>query len=218
VSLRFDLSVLADRVAEAVEAEEATLREEQSPWGLDSRAEVRLQADLAARLGAWYEVRREVHYPSTAGKPLSARMRCDLVLSERGRPLRVESSPVGLFDPPDSSGVGEALWLEIKTAHQFREGGVRHGGYGRQWREGVVADLRKMAAEPLIREAALLLIAFTESQAIVEKDLDLFEDLLARREVLAGFRQVRIAAIQDRIGHRVCTMALWPTIQRGDDS
>jgi hypothetical protein len=32
--------------------------------------------------------------------------------------------------------------------------------------------------------------------------------------VLAGFRQVRSVAILDRMGHRVCTVAVWPTIQR----
>ena len=38
--------------------------------------------------------------------------------------------------------------------------------------------------------------------------------ILARKEVLAGFRQVRTVPIWDRIGHSVCTVALWPTIQR----
>jgi len=48
----------------------------------------------------------------------------------------------------------------------------------------------------------------------LEKDLELFEDVLARKGVLAGFRQVRSTAILDRIGHQMCTAALWPTIQR----
>ena len=47
-----------------------------------------------------------------------------------------------------------------------------------------------------------------------EKDLELFESVLMRKEVLAGFRQVRATTILDRIGHLVCTVALWPTIQR----
>jgi len=33
--------------------------------------------------------------------------------------------------------------------------------------------------------------------------------VLARKEVLAGFRQVRTVPIQDRIGHAICTMAVW---------
>ena len=35
-----------------------------------------------------------------------------------------------------------------------------------------------------------------------------------QKEVLAGFRQVRSVPILDRIGHKLCSMALWPTIQR----
>jgi hypothetical protein len=71
-----------------------------------------------------------------------------------------------------------------------------------------------MEAEPLIHEAGLLLIVFNESATILEKDLDLFETILIETEVLAGFRQVRAIPIWDRIGHTICTAALWPTIQR----
>jgi hypothetical protein len=71
-----------------------------------------------------------------------------------------------------------------------------------------------MEAEPLIHEAGLCLIVFTESQAIVDKDVELFENVLAQKEVLAGFRRVRSVPIAERIGHRVCTVAVWPTVQR----
>jgi hypothetical protein len=30
---------------------------------------------------------------------------------------------------------------------------------------------------------------------------------------MAGFRHVRSVDIVDRIGHRLCTVALWPTVQ-----
>jgi hypothetical protein len=108
----------------------------------------------------------------------------------------------------------QALWLEVKIAYQFREGGARHGGYGSQWRSAVVADLRKMEAEPHIKHAGLVLIVFTESKEILDKDVELFEDVLAEKEVLAGFRQVRHVDIVERIGHRLATIAVWPTIQR----
>ncbi len=39
---------------------------------------------------------------------------------------------------------------------------------------------------------------------------------MTRHDVLAGFRQVRALPIAERIGHRVCGVALWPTVQRGD--
>ena len=71
-----------------------------------------------------------------------------------------------------------------------------------------------MESEPLITEAALVLVVFTESAEVIAKDLELFEDVLARKEVMAGFRQTRSIAITERIGHHVCTVAVYPTIQR----
>ena len=173
-----------------------------------------MQTILADGLGQWFTVNREVHYPSTAGKKLTHRQRCDLVLCPNGRELKLDSAPPTLFDPPDACEPQEALWIEVKIAYQFREGGQQHGGYGPQWRQAVIEDLRKMENEPRIREAALLLIVFNESLDILEKDLDLFENVLIQKEVLAGFRQVRSVNILERIGHRVCTAALWPTLQR----
>jgi len=183
-------------------------------YGLDAKDERGVQELLAARMAAWYEVAREVHYPSTAGRRLTHRQRCDLVLTTKGRPLKIDSAPVTLFDLPDLAGPEEALWLEVKVAYQFKEGGHRHGGYGAAWRSKVIDDLRKMETEPLIHEAGLCLIVFNESRDILDKDVELFETILARKEVLAGFRKVRTTDITERIGHRVCTVALWPTVQR----
>jgi hypothetical protein len=213
----WDFSTVADHLAEALASAESELRLEQAVYGLDARDELSLQTLLAERLTRHYEVNREVHYPSTAGRKKSHRPRCDLVLSPKGRPLRLDTVPPGLFDPPDMCESGEALWLEVKVAYQFREGGAVHGGYGAQWRQAVVDDLRKMEDEQPIREAGLVLIVFNESDEILNKDLELFEDVLARKEVLAGFRQVRSVPILDRIGHRLCTAAVWPTIRRASE-
>jgi hypothetical protein len=214
VSLRWDFSTLADRFGGILSQAEADLRLEQAVYGLDAKDELTLHALLAEGLRRWYEVAREVHYPSSVGRKLTHRPRCDLVLSPRDRALKLDSAPATLFDPPDLCDPSDALWLEVKVAYQFREGGVRHGGYGAQWRTNVIEDLRKMEADEKIREAGLVLLVFNESAEILEKDLELFEDVLARKEVLAGFRQVRSVAILERMGHRMCTAALWPTIQR----
>jgi hypothetical protein len=214
MALRWDLSDLVDRLQGAVLAVEGELRAEQAVRGLDVMDEIALQGLIAQRLGAFYSVAREVHYPSTAGKKLTHRQRCDVVLTPLGRELRLDRNPATLFDPPDLASPEEGLWVEVKVAYQFREGGVRHGGYGGQWRNAVVDDLRKMEAEPRILEAALVLIVFNESAEILEKDLELFEMVLAQKEVLAGYRLVRSVEILERIGHRLCTIAVWPTIQR----
>jgi hypothetical protein len=214
-TLLYDLSIVADRVIDALGAAERDLRLEQAVYGLDSLDELSLQSLLARQLESHYGVAREVHYPSSAGLKRSHRMRCDLVLSRKGMPLRLETSEPTLFDRQDLCDPENALWVEVKIAYQFREGGARHGGYGAQWRSAVVADLRKIEADACIREAALLLIVFNESTSILEKDLELFENVLIQKEVLAGFRQVRSVPILDRIGHGICTVALWPTLQRG---
>jgi len=221
MSLKWDFSTVADRLGEALGAAEADLRLEQAVYGLDVKEERELQALLAERLARWYEVAREVHYPSSAGKKLSHRARCDLVLTPKDHPLEPAKPPEeNLFTLASGESQrrycppGDALWLEVKVAYQFREGGARHKGYGAQWRQQVVSDLQKMEAEPLIHEAGLVLIVFNESADILTKDLELFEDVLAMKEVLAGFRHVRSVPILDRIGHRLCTTAVWPTIQR----
>jgi hypothetical protein len=212
--MNWDLSTVADHIAQVITSAEADLRLEQAVYGLDTRDEKQFQSILSDGLRQWYGIAREVHYPSTAGRKLTHRQRCDLVLTPLGRELKLDSAPPTLFDPPDACLPDEALWIEVKIAYQFREGGIPHCGYGPQWRQAVIDDLRKMESEPLIKEAALLLIVFNESTGILEKDLDLFENVLIQKEVLAGFRQVRSVGILERIGHRLCTAALWPTLQR----
>ena len=215
MSLKWDFSTVADCLHRSVADAEGELRLEQAVYGLDASDERALQALLAQRLAAHFEVAREVHYPSTTGRKRTHRQRCDLVLTPKGRPLRPDpSAPPTLFDPPVVCEPTDALWLEVKAAYQFREGGVRNTRYGAQWRQAIIADLQKMEADPLIREAGLLLVVFNESQAVLDKDLELFENVLAAREVLAGFRHVRSVPILDRIGHCLCTLALWPTVQR----
>jgi hypothetical protein len=111
---------------------------------------------------------REVHYPSSAGKKLSHRARCDLVLTPQGHPLEPAKLPEqNLFTLASGEAdvqycpPADALWLEVKIAYQFREGGARHKGYGAQWRQQIISDLQKMEAEPLIHEAGLVLIVST---------------------------------------------------------
>jgi hypothetical protein len=212
--LRWDFLEVADRLHLVLLAAENALRLEQAVYGLDVKTELELQTVLADGLKKYYDVAREVHYPSTVGKKLTHRQRCDIVLTPPGRPLRLDSAPPTLFDAPDLAAPEEALWLEVKVAYQFREGGTRNERYGSQWRNAIVEDLEKMEAEPRIAEAGLVLLVFLESPKILDKDLELFEDVLARKEVLAGFRQVRGVRILDRIGHHVCGIAIWPTIQR----
>ncbi len=201
------LGGLADLIAAALVELEANLRLEQAAHGLDTWDERPLQHALAGALRRTHEVAAEAHYPSTIGRKLSHRPRCDLVLSPRGQPLRQgETLPFDLCPPED------ALWLELKVARQWRSGGVRDGRYGEQWRRNLTGDIRKLATEPRIAAAALVLIAFTEDEDTLGRDLDTFEAQMIHDEVIAGFRQVRTVPIVERIGHRVCGVALWPIV------
>ena len=193
----WDLEALVDYIAEAFVAEETALRAEQAVYGLDSWNEVRIHTFLSKRLTPNYDVLREVHYPSSVDKKLSHRMRCDLRIVPKSR----SASP---------------LWLEIKVAYQFGEGNMRNARYGSQWMHGVARDTRKIETDSLIESAALLFISFNDNAERAAKHLDLLEVVLADKDVLLGFRHTRQLAVQNRIGHEVCTLALWPTIQRGN--
>ena len=214
ISSMWDFPNIVSVLAGAIETQEGALRTEQAVYGLDSLDELQMHERIAAAMLGAYSVAREVHYPSSAGNKLTHRRRCDLVLSPLGKPLKLDSRPPSLFDPPDPTEPGDALWLEVKVAYQFREGGIRHGGYSSQWRNGVVTDLQKMEQEAPIRHAGLLLVVFTESIEVFEKDVELFEDVLVQKGVIAGFRQARSVSILERMGHRYCSVVVWPTIQR----
>src|SRR3954452_9318456 len=104
----FDFSTLADQLGAIVQQAEDDLRLEQAVYGLDAKNEKAIQSLLADGLRAHYEVAREVHYPSSAGRKLTHRMRCDIVLTPKGRPLRLDSAPATLFDPTDLADPTEA--------------------------------------------------------------------------------------------------------------
>ncbi|MCC6239111.1 MAG: hypothetical protein IT448_02255 [Phycisphaerales bacterium] len=212
--MNWDFATIADDLARALQTAEQDLQLQQAVYGLDALDERQMHALLAEQLASQYDIAREVHYPSSFGNKLTHRLRCDLVLSPLGQPLRLDSRLPTLFDPPNTCPAEKGLWLEVKCAHQFREGGVVHTGYGAQWRNGVVEDLRKMEAEPRILQAGMVLIIFTESPEILTHDLELFQTVLIKEEVLAGTHQVRQFPIWQRNEHRLCTIALWPTIQR----
>src|SRR2546421_6502183 len=101
MSLLWDFSTIADHLGQTLQQAEDDLRLEQAVAGLDTRSEKALQTLLADGLARWYEVAREVHYPSSIGRKLTHRQRCDLVLTPKGRPFRLDRSPPTLFDPPN---------------------------------------------------------------------------------------------------------------------
>jgi hypothetical protein len=193
------LTGVVDELGAALAALEQAHRDEAAPHGIDEWDERPLQLALADALRGTFAVTLEAPYPSLVVRDRRRGRRCDLVLAA-----------------PDTSPEAEperALWLELKLARQRRAGGDRDPRYAEQWRRQLVADLRKLAAEPRIHAGAIVLVAFTEDEAALERDLEGFESVMVQRGVVAGFRQVRTVPVVDRIGHRVGAIAAWPTVQ-----
>jgi hypothetical protein len=184
----WSLPHLCQELADILSAREGELALEQAVRGLDANDERGIQALLAAGLATRHPVIREQFYPSSSGK-LSHRPRCDLYLST---------------DDP--------LWLEVKVAHQFKEGGARNGRYAQQWRTAITSDLRKLKADPLIEQAAIAMVVFTADAETFERDAATFEQLLIDAELLAGWRASAALPISDRIGHTRCSVAIWPLV------
>jgi len=213
----WELATLTERIIQAVVGLESQLRIEQAIYGLDSHSEVALHTLLAEGLRAHYEVAREVHYPSSVGAKLSYRRRCDLVLTPKGLPLQCDHSGTPLLDTGASGPMApptDGFWMEVKVAYQFREGGYSHRGYSSLWRTRLAEDLSKMATDPLIVSGGLLLVAFTESHSIVDKDIRLIESVLLPRGLIDDSCSVRSVAILDRIGNQLCSVVLWPLATR----
>src|SRR5689334_16753375 len=101
MSLRWDFCTLADQLGKTIEQAEAELRLEQAVYGLDAKDERELQELLKVGLSRHYCVVREVHYPSSVGRKLTHRQRCDIVLTPSNRELRLDSAPPSLFDAPN---------------------------------------------------------------------------------------------------------------------
>lgn len=206
--MTWHLPLVREELARILRAREDELRLEQAVHGLDRCDEVELQALLGRGLVATHHVTREAYYPSSTGKR-SHRPRCDLVLTAPGQALQAETPP-SLFErtcPPE-----DALWLEVKVAHQLRPGGQRNARYGQQWRASIASDLRKLKLEPRIHHGALALVAFTSDESTFERDLASFERLLMDAELLAGYVSKESFAIEERMGHACCGVAVWPLV------
>jgi hypothetical protein len=188
----FDLLLLTERSRAILAAREQELHLEQASHGLDRCDELSIQALLHAGLGAFYDVERELHYPSSLGKR-SARPRCDFVLT-----------------PHEAHEASEPLWLEVKVAHQLHGSGRPHPRYAHQWRRSLFADLRKMQADPQIVHGAFALIVFNDAQSTFDRDVQTFERLLFDEGLVAGYRSAQSIAIDDRMGHTRCSVVAWP--------
>jgi len=124
--------------------------------------------------------------------------------------LAVQKPPAVVPDPA-SIPPEDAFWLEVKLVGQFcYEAGIPgpNRTYASQLVRGAAADLAKLAKDPHIHHAALLIILFTETEEVARHDLVQAMHRCLDRGVAASTPLTASFPITDRIGNRVCTLAM----------
>lgn len=209
-------------VSEIADAFEAGLRRafeqrdvEQAVYGLDVQDELVLHPIIEHILReAGYGVHREQRYPADRRAPasrlrLSAGERCDFVLTPDNQPLTAEESRGTLFDSPQAMALDEAFWLEVKVVSQFTLEGP-NANYSSQLLSCVRQDVNKLAKDPGILRAGLLIIMFVRDEIVADHDLNIWQDRCLARGLPIGAPSIRRIPINDRHGHGFCVIALYP--------
>ena len=186
---------------------------EQAVYGFDVEDELALHPVIAQILrDAGYGVHREQRYPADRTKSrsrLSVGERCDFVLTPDQRPLTAEESRGTLFDSPQSIALDEAFWLEVKVVSQFTLEGP-NANYSSQLLSCVRQDVTKLSKDPGILRAGLLIIMFVRDEIVADHDLNIWQDRCLARGLPIGAPSIRRIPINDRHGHGLCVLALYP--------
>lgn len=200
-----------DALHAGLETASAEVELEQAVSGLDAKKELALHPILHAALrAASFGVHVEQRFPSErAHRRRSQGARCDIVLTESGRPLEVPTTQQSLFALPDATPLRDAGWLEVKCVAQYHELGPNRA-YAHALTHPVWKDVQKLARDEGIEHAAVLLILFTEDEAVAEHDLGVWSSRASLRGLPLWPRLTRAVPIGDRLGNRVCTVALFP--------
>ncbi|MFQ5720614.1 MAG: hypothetical protein ACE5IK_13830 [Acidobacteriota bacterium] len=217
---------LVSAVVGGLEAAAREADREAAVSGLDARNEIGLHPLIHAALrdaghGVWPEVR----YPADRREHRRNRgRRCDIVLTPDARPLAREpqtSPPLfthAVAEPPVAeprlpAGVPvpltDAYWLEIKTAMQFTPTGA-HSGYTSRLLQAASRDILKMAADPGVVHAGLLLVLFVEDARVARHDLGTWHDRCVARDLPLGFPAGGGFVLNDRLGNSFVSVSLFP--------
>lgn len=201
---------MLEAVAEGFARASADVEREQAVRGLDSRSELMLHVLIHESLrDAGFGVFPEQRFPMDRFvKQRSMGARCDVVLTQDGRPLVSES-----VTADDAVALSDAAWVEVKTVAQWKEGGPNHA-YARTLQGPVWKDVSKLAKDEALRHAAVLLVLFTASETVAEHDLDVWSQRAALRGLPLWPRTQRHVPIGDRLGNAVCTLSIFPLEKR----
>jgi hypothetical protein len=206
---------LADALAAGLRAAAADVELEQAVRGLDARSELELHPVLRGGLqAAGYGVAAEVRFPrDRVLRRRSEGVRCDMVVTPGGRPLADAAEQVGLFAPEDAVALVDAAWLEVKVVAQHNERGPNRA-YASALQRPVWKDIDKLAADPHIVHGAAVLVLFTVDAEVANHDLGVWSSGASLRGLRLMPREQRSLAIGDRLGNRLCTVAVFP-LERG---
>lgn len=202
---------IADAVADGLRRRAAALDAEHAVYGLDALDEVQLHPFIAEALSHdGYGVYREQRYPADLRRRRESEgERCDFVLTPAGQPLRAAESKATLFEPEDAIDLDEAFWLETKVVAQYTPEGPNRQ-YASQFLSTVRHDVTKLAKDPGIFHAGLLIVLFVRDETVAKHDLDIWQDRCLQRMLPIAAPSIRHVPISDRMGHSLCTVALYP--------
>ena len=202
---------LADALAAGLGRASDAVELEQAVRGLDSRRELELHPVLHAALReAGYGVHPEQRFPRDRVKrKRSEGARCDIVVTPDGRPLVGDETQLGLFGPDAPVALSDAVWIEVKVVAQFHEL-TPNRAYTQALQQPVWKDVTKLAADPELTHALVLLIVFTADERVATHDLDVWASRARHLGLPLWPREQRTVPIGDRQGHRACTLALFP--------
>jgi hypothetical protein len=210
--MRWDVVEILESADAALRVAAAEADAEQAVYGIDALDELGLHPIIQQGLrDAGFGVWPEQAYPSarTARRRKSEGQRCDVVLSPSARPLVDPEAEATLFSPEDALALENAYWLEIKTVSMFTTEGP-FARYSAELLSPVRSDIRKLAQDPLIYHAGLLLVLFTTDRDTAEHDLAVWEHRVLSKGYPVAPPIVRHTDITDRLGNAHMAVAQFP--------
>jgi len=229
----WSLSLPNRLIHEHLAAHDALLTNEQAVRGLDSLREIDMHPLIAQSFtSSPTPAIREICFPSTERESpgRNARERVDLVLLPEGKKSLYDpvdahkqllSATGTLFETvaerpkikSDECDPSDALWIEIKVIPQIRyvDGvPIANAKYAHEILAGPSEDVVKLAADPLIRHAAILIVLFNEEQEAGPHDLAMGMREMIDRDLPVGMPDIEQFPILDRCGNVWCTLGMVP--------
>ena len=213
--MRWNVTEMVEAVAAGLQQQARADDEEQAVYSIDVLDEMALHPLIQRGLrevgyGVWPEQRFPSQRAKSGRKRKSEGKRCDIVLThEHPQTLVDPDAEATLFGDPEALPLEAAYWLELKTVAQFTTEGP-FPRYSAELLSPVSQDIRKLAQDPLIFHAGLMLILFTADELVAKHDLRAWETRCLARGYPVAPPIVRDFKLRDRLGNAMCSVALFP--------